>query len=391
MKVERKEITIGDLYDGFVDGGENGIVAYGERLSVRPPYQREFCYNQAQQEAVMRSVINHFPINVMYWMSNATDEDGNPLPPDKVTYELLDGQQRTLSICRFLDGVYAIDMDGKEVYAHNLTKEERRDLLSYRLDVYVCDGTDEERLKWFEVINTAGEKLTPQELRNATYAGPWVTDAKRIFSKTGCYAVNMGDRYIKGNSIRQEILERVLGWAADADGVTGKDKDDQIKKYMAKHQHDKNARELKKYFTEMMEWVEETFPDYHKEMKGLDWGRIYNTYHKRTYDADTLRRQVNDLYGDSDVTRKGGIFEFVLQGGRDGGGSEKLLSIRSFDETTKHACYKKQDGKCAICGKPFKYGEMHGDHIVPWSKGGHTTMDNCQMLCRDCNLKKSGE
>lgn len=383
MKVTKKQITIGDLYEGFVDEGEDGVLGYDERLNIRPPYQRELVYSPEQQQAVIHSVMHGFPINVMYWVKN-----NDPNSNDDAEYELLDGQQRTMSICRFVDGAYTIKRDGKPMGFYNLSKVEQQQILDYPLDIYVCDGTDRERLEWFEVINTAGEKLTPQELRNATYMGKWCSDAKRIFSKTNGYAVNLGGRYVKGVPIRQEIFEKVLKWAAEADGITGSDA---IEQYMAKHQHDEDANALKKYFTDVIEWVAKMFPDYESSMKGIDWGHLYNKYHGRTYNRDSIKKDVARLMGDPDVTKKSGIYEYVLAGGRDSG-LENLLSIRQFDDVVKRAKYEDQGHKCAICGKDIKrFKDARADHIIPWIDGGTTTLDNCQILCERCNIAKSSK
>lgn len=382
MKVERQQITIEELYENFEDEGENGILGYDERLNIRPPYQREFVYKPAQQEAVIRSIMNNFPIGIMYWVK--TEDNGE----NDVEFEILDGQQRTISICRFVDGAFTVDVDGKPMGFYNLSKNEQQQILEYTLDIYVCDGTDKERLAYFEVINTAGEKLSRQELRNATYSGKWVTAAKRIFSKSNGYAVGLGANYVKGDAIRQELLEKVLQWAADHDGITG---DNAIETYMAKHQHDEDAEALKKYYTDVIEWIEEVFPEYDRAMKGLDWGRLYNTYHKRAYESDSMKKEVHRLMADPDVTKKSGIYEYLLDGGKDGT-KEKLLSIRTFGDVEKRAKYEEQNHKCAICGKDIKtIKDARADHIAPWSKGGKTVLDNCQVLCEKCNLGKSSK
>lgn len=213
-------------------------------------------------------------------------------------------------------------------------------------------------------------------MRNAIYNGPWVNSAKRIFSKTGCYAYNLGGNYIKGDSIRQEIFETVLKWACHKENV------DTIESYMALHQYDENASELKNYFTLVIDWIEDIFPEYKSQMKGLQWGILYNKYHTRVYDSQIMRQRVNELLNDYEVTRYSGIFEYLL------GGDERLLSLRSFDEPTKREKYKIQGGICPMCGDSFEFDDMAGDHIVPWTHGGKTVIDNCQMLCKPCNLKK---
>lgn len=382
MKVERHQITIDELFEGFEDEGENGILGYDERLNIRPPYQREFCYNKEQQEAVIHSIMNGFPINVMYWVK-AEDNGEND-----AEYELLDGQQRTISICRFVDGAYTIQIDGKPMGFYNLTKDEQQKILDYTLDIYICDGSDKERLAWFEVINTAGEKLNKQELRNATYTGKWTTAAKRLFSKSNGYGVNLGGNYIKGDAIRQEILEKVLKWAADAEGFSG---DTMIEQYMAAHQHDEDANVLKQYFTDIIDWIEDLFPEYDKAMKGIDWGRLYNTYHSRSYDKEHMAREIQRLMGDPDVTKKNGVYEYLLSGGADGP-NEKLLSIRTFGDIIKRTKWEEQNHKCASCDKEIPtFNKGHADHIIPWKDGGKTVTENCQVLCEKCNLGKSSK
>ena len=376
MEIRLHEIAIKDLYDGYIDEGENGVFAYDEKLSVRPPYQRELVYPEKLQAAVVDSVMRNFPINVMYWMIAEKDAEGNP-----TKFELLDGQQRTLSICRYIDGDYPVKVNGSPKFYSNLGPEERRQINEYKLLVYFCEGTDEERLEWFKTINIAGLELTDQEIRNAVYTGPWITDAKKTFSKTRCYAFNIGSNYMTGDPIRQQYLETVLKWACDKDQV------ESIEKFMAIHQNDNDARNLKKYFTDVIEWIEEMFPDYRSYMKGLPWGIFYNKYHTRRYDKDALRTDTKRLMDDYEVQRKQNIYEYLLGGQKE----TKLLNLRAFDEPTKRAQYESQRGICPMCGRHFEYEEMHGDHKVAWTHGGKTIPENCQMLCSECNLKKSSQ
>ena len=376
MEIKLHAIPIRDLYDGYVDEGESGVFAFDEKLSVRPPYQRELVYPEKQQAAVINSVMKDYPINVMYWMIAEKDKDGNP-----VKFELLDGQQRTLSICRYIEGDFSVNVDGSPKFYTNLTPSQKKQINDYELMVYYCEGDDSERLEWFRTINIVGAPLTEQEIRNAVYVGPWIMDAKRTFSKTKCYAYNIGSNYMKGDPIRQDYLETVLKWACDKDGINS------IEGYMAIHQNDVNAKDLKKYFTDVIEWVEKTFLDYKANMKGLPWGILYNKYHTKKYDIAELRKDVKRLTDDYEVQKKANIYEFLLGGQKD----LKLLNLRTFDEPTKRAQYEAQGGMCPMCGRHFEYGEMHGDHKTPWSKGGKTQPDNCQMLCTECNLKKSAQ
>ena len=358
MKIEQKNIKIKDVFEGFVDNEEDGVLGYGGKLNIRPKYQREFVYDDKKRAAVIQTIKNGFPLNVMYWVKN---EDG--------TYEILDGQQRTISFCQYLNGDFSFE--GK--YAHNLTTDERAKIEDYDLLLYICEGNDREKLDWFKVVNIAGEKLTDQELLNADYTGPWLTDAKRHFSKTGCPAYGLAEKYMTGTPIRQEYLEKVLKWISD----------DNVQEYMATHQHDDNASELWQYFRTVISWVETTFPVYRKEMKGLDWGRLYNLYHEATYNAQDLEADIQQLMQDEDVTNKRGIYEYLLTW------DTKFLNIRAFPESMKREAYERQKGICAKCGEHFEMSEMEADHITPWKEGGKTCAENCQMLCRGCNRRKS--
>lgn len=362
MIITEEKIKVRDLVDGYVDDAENGVKGYDDRLDIRPKYQREFVYKDNQRDEVIRSVLRGLPLNVIYWAKTGEDE-----------YEVLDGQQRTISICEYVDGSFSLEGQ----YFMNLPEDEQDKILDYELFVYVCDGQPSEKLEWFKIINIAGEKLTDQELRNAVYAGSWLTDAKRYFSKTGSVVDGLAGDYLKGSSIRQEYLETALLWASNKDGI-------RIHEYMGKHQHEPTAQELWSYFRSVIEWVQSIFPKVRKEMKGLPWGVYYNAHKDRKdLDPKKLEAEIQKLMGDEDVTKKSGVYEYLLTG------KESSLSIRSFDRRDKRTAYEKQEHKCPSCGKEFEFEQMHGDHIVPWSKGGKTTSENCQMLCRDCNIKKA--
>ena len=364
MKVEEKKVTVREVAKNYFNDAEEGVVGYDGRLDIRPKYQREFVYDDVKRNEVIRSILKGLPLNVIYWARTGDD-----------TYEILDGQQRTISICEYIDGSFSVD----NKYFANLTDDIKEKILDYQLFVYVCDGTDSEKLEWFKIINIAGEKLTDQELRNAVYAGSWVTDAKRYFSKTGSAADGIAGDYLKGSSIRQEYLETALSWASNKDGIS-------IEEYMGIHQNDPTAVGLWSYFRSVVEWVESTFPVKRREMKGLPWGLYYNAHGERKdLDPKALEEKIQKLMGDEDVTRKAGIYEYLLTG------NERVLSIRSFDDRDKKWAYEQQGHKCAICGEEFDYKDMQGDHKIPWSKGGHSTEENLQMLCRDCNLKKSNK
>jgi len=368
MQITEKKITVGEVCSGYSNDAEEGVTGYNGMLDIRPKYQREFVYRDSQRDEVIRTVIKGLPLNVMYWCK-VKKEDGTE------GYEVLDGQQRTISLCEYVDGSFSVD----DKYFYNLPEDKKNDILNYELFVYVCDGTDSEKLDWFRIINIAGEQLTDQELRNAVYAGSWTADAKRYFSKTGCAAGTLAGDYLKGSSIRQEYLETAIYWAASLEGKT-------IEKYMAEHQNDPSAIQLWNYFRSVIDWVQAIFPKTRKEMKGLPWGLFFNEHGKRTdLDPKELEVKIQKLLGDEDVTKKSGIYEYLLTG------DERKLSIRAFDRRDALAAYERQDHKCPLCEEIFEFEEMQADHIKAWSKGGHTTPDNCQMLCRDCNLKKSNQ
>ncbi len=366
MEIKLTGISIRDLFDGYENNDEQGVCAYGGKLDIRPPYQREFIYNPEQQKSVIRTVIKGFPLNVMYW---ATRDDG--------TYEVIDGQQRTMSICEYLEGNFSVVFDGEKdpKTFHNLTADKQKAILDYELTVYQCSGSDSEKLDWFRTINIAGEKLTEQELRNAVYKGPFVTEAKKKFSKTGCLAYKIGNKYLGGSCIRQDYLETALSWINHGD-VSG---------YMSTHQNDKNADPLWLYFKEVIDWTTTKFTKYRKEMKSVQWGELYNAHKGDTLDAEELETRIAKLMADSDVQKKSGIYAYVLDG------DEKHLGIRIFDDNTRREVYERQNGICTICGKHFEIEQMEADHITPWKDGGRTIAENCQMLCRECNRRKSSK
>ena len=362
MKITLHELTVREVAENFIDNAEEGVVGYNGKLNIRPKYQREFIYDEERRDAVIDTILKGFPLNVMYWAKN---EDG--------TFEVLDGQQRTISFCRFVSRDYSCVINGRPTYLHGLTETERNQILDYKLMIYFCEGNDKEKLDWFKVINIAGLKLSNQELRNAVYTGTWLTDAKRYFSKTSCPAAGLSKDYVTGIPNRQEILEKAIDWISKGD----------IEKYMADHQHDPNANELWTYFRNIIEWVKLTFPEYRKEMKGIEWGGLYDKFNGKVFDAAKLEQEIQALMMDDDVTSKKGIYEYVLTR------NEKHLNIRSFTDGQKRAAFERQKGICAKCKKPFALSAMEADHITPWSKGGKTNPDNCQMLCQDCNRRKS--
>ena len=296
----------------------------------------------------------------MYW---AVREDG--------TFEIIDGQQRTISICQYVHGEFS----NNNLSFHNLQKDKQELILNYKLMVYLCTGTETDKLKWFETINIAGEKLTKQELRNAVYSGSWVIDAKRYFSKSGCVAHSKAGDYLDGSAIRQDYLETAIKWISEG----------KIEEYMSKNQHLPNAGALWRYFESVISWVEATFTTKRKLMKGIEWGPLYNKFKDEIYDAKKIESEIAQLIADEDVESKKGIYEYILT--RD----QKHLSIRTFSDSIKQNIFEKQGGVCVKCQKTFTIGQMQADHVVPWSKGGKTTVENCQMLCQQCNGRKSNK
>lgn len=366
MKIELHQISIREVAKNYADNAEDGVVGYDGRLNIRPKYQREFVYKDKQRNEVIESVKKEFPLNVMYWVKNGED-----------SYEVLDGQQRTLSICQYINGDFSID----NKYFHNLEEDKQEQINDYELMVYICEGTDSEKLEWFKIINIAGEKLTEQELRNAVYTGEWLTDAKKYFSKTSCVAYNIGSDYLKGSTIRQEYLEKALYWIAESKGIC-------IEEYMAQMQHKSNANEVWLYFNNVITWVKTVFRTYRKEMKGLEWGLLYNKYKDNEYDSNQLEEKVKELMMDEEIQKRAGIYEYLLSN------DEKHLNLRAFPQSMKRKAYEQQNKKCANASCPsgdkeFDIDEMEGDHITPWSAGGKTVQENCQMLCKDCNRRKS--
>ena len=372
MNIEPRKIKIRDVFQNYADNGDDGVFAYGGRLAIRPAYQREFVYNLEQAEAVIQTVLKGYPLNVMYWVKTGED-----------CYEVLDGQQRTLSVMQYLKHQFPITLDGKKFYWDALPDDKYNRIMDYEFMIYVCEGAESEKLEWFRVVNIAGEKLTEQELRNSVYTGAWLSDAKLHFSKRNCAAKKLSDKYIIGDPNRQELLEKALKGICEFQQI----KD--ITEYMAQHKSDPDADELWQYFQDVIHWTEKIFPQYYRDMKGLDWCHLYNRYHENYYNSAIMAAEVKRLHEDTfEVQKPKGIYEFLLCRDTDPYAG-RLLNLRVFEEKDKQAAYSRQNGICPVCGQHFEYDEMEGDHILPWSKGGKTTGENCQMLCKPCNSKKS--
>jgi len=357
MKVELKSVRVKELVDSYQDDNEGGVFGYGGKLDIRPPFQREFIYKDKERGAVIDSILKGFPLNVMYWSDR---EDG--------TFEIIDGQQRTISIAQYVEG----DFSFNDRYFHNLPSDEAKLILDYELMVYVCTGTDSEKLEWFKTINIAGQELTNQELRNAVYSGPWVSDAKRYFSRTGGPAYRIGNGYLGGTAIRQDYLETAIKWISGGE----------VEDYMARHQHDDSAEPLWAHFKRVIGWVESCFETRPTLMRSVDWGSLYEEHRDKRVDRQAVEEETKRLIEDEDVQKQSGIYAYILT--RD----ERHLNIRAFTNTMRRRTYEKQDGRCAMCGDEFELSQMEADHITPWADGGKTVMENCQMLCKDDNRRK---
>lgn len=371
MNIELKNYTVREIFEGYVNNEEEGVFGFSGKLNIRPKYQREFIYKGNQLYEVIRTVLKGLPLNVMYWCKN---EDGS--------FEVMDGQQRTLALCEYIAGKFSVD----EKYFENLPSDIQNKILDYQLFIYVCEGTDSEKLDWFQIINIAGETLTNQELRNAVYSGPWITSAKKYFSKSNCPAKNMAGDYLSGEYDRQAILEKVLKWASSAEGKT-------INAYMSEHQFDETAEPLWEYFKEIFEWVESIFQVKRKKlMAGQDWGSFYNEYKGKEFNPEELESEIQRLleYGkEESLTSEKGIYPYLITG------QSKYLSVRAFSEADKQFVYDRQRGHCPMCTQAgdnavYQIEEMEADHIVPWHKGGKTVRGNCQMLCKHHNKVKNG-
>lgn len=379
MIITEMDLPIRDLIVAYNEDDTTGRVsAMGGRLDVRPEYQREFVYDEKQQSAVINTVMHQFPLNIMYFVRRPDD-----------TFEVLDGQQRIISICRYITNpaisakIPAATGGYNMVNFNNLDTAAKDAFLDYQLRIYICEGTDKEKLDWFQVINIAGEVLEQQEIRNALYHGPWLTSAKSAFSRRNCAAHRKYGKYMAGDYIRQKYLETVFSWKAEQEGFTGRDA---IVQFMQAHRDDPDANDLWNYYEDIFAWVQKIFgAGYDKSMKGVPWGFLYNAHKDDNLDPALIQAEAERLLADSEVQKKAGIYPYLLTG------EEKYLNIRQFDSDVALSVYHAQGGKCALCGQAKDFKDMHADHIQPWSKGGKTVPENCQMLCVECNLKKSNK
>lgn len=384
MKTTLKtDITVEQICEGFVYNELEGKGLFGlaGKLTIQPEYQRNYIYADGKRDvAVIDSVLKGYPIGLIYF-NKVSDDD----------LEILDGQQRITSLGRFVTGKFAIkDADGMQQYFSGLPKDKQDKILQTKLLIYECEGTESEIKEWFKTINIAGVPLSNQELLNAIYSGPFVTLAKEEFSNSQNARVEKWSAYISGSVNRQDYLERALDWVSKGD----------IDNYMSRHRQDTNINELKNYFNSVIDWVSSVFIDVESEMRGLEWGRLYETYHKKSYDPKKVSAEVHKLYADPYVKNRKGVFEFILGGMED----TKLLDVRVFDEATKKSVYATQTteakdkgvSNCPHCAighdsnkdKIWALNDMDADHVAAWSKGGATDVKNCQMLCKTHNRAK---
>jgi hypothetical protein len=380
----RTDLTVDDICDGFVynqlEG--KGLFGLGGKLTIQPEYQRNYIYAEGggkREQAVIHSLLKGYPLGLIYFNKVAADE-----------FEVLDGQQRITSIGRFVTNKFAV-MDGTNPQNFDsLPADQQKRIKDAKLLIYECEGTETEIKQWFETVNIAGVPLNEQELLNAIYSGPFVTKAKEEFSNSQNANIQKWSAYIKGSANRQDFLERALDWVSKGD----------IGSYMSAHRNDKNINELKAYFNAVIDWVSTVFTDVLPEMCGLEWGRMYETYHGKNYDPKKMSGGVQKLTADDYVTNRKGIFEYLLGGSID----KKLLAVRVFDEKTKRVAHNKQTqgaqakGKsnCPLCAvgenanksRIYRLDEMDADHVSAWSKGGESSAKNCQMLCITHNRAK---
>jgi hypothetical protein len=378
VKTELKHYTVEKVLEGFVYNELEGKGLFGlsGRLVIQPEYQRNYIYNDGKRDvAVIDSLLKGYPLGLIYF-----NVEGQ-------TLEILDGQQRITSIGRFITGKFAIKVDGREQTFTSLTRDQQRTILDTPLDIYECDGTEDEIKQWFQTINIVGVPLNKQELLNAIYSGPFVTAAKAEYSNSNNANMQKWSSYINGDPKRQEVLAVALDWVASAQGMS-------IDAHLAQHRHDAGINGLKTYFMSVIDWVGSVFtrpPD--KEMRGLEWGRLYELHHSNAYNAVQINADVDQLRGDPAVQSSKGIYEYLLGGKKQA----QLLSIRLFDDKTKRVAYERQtlkaksDGvsNCPVCAtgdnanktRIYKQNEMDADHVTAWSNGGATDLDNCEMLC----------
>lgn len=386
MKTTLKVYRVQELVQGFVYNELEGRGLFGlsGKLTIQPEYQRNYIYADGKKDvAVIDSLLKAYPLGLIYFNN-----------VDDAHFEVLDGQQRITSIGRFVTGKFAIrDQAGRDQVFSSLPADRQTLIMNSELLVYHCEGEESEIKEWFKTINIAGMPLNEQELLNAIYSGPFVSQAKAEFSNSGNPRIQKWSAYIKGTALRQDFLATALEWVAASQGKTKE-------QYMAAHRTDAGIGELKNYFTTVIDWVSATFLDVITEMRGLDWGRLYEDYHHKPYDPVKVSESVHRLYGDEYVKNQRGIFEYILAGEAD----PVLLDLRIFDEKTKKLVYARQSeeakaagvSNCPLCAlgpeanrsKLWELKDMDADHVSAWSKGGLTDISNCQILCKTHNRAK---
>lgn len=379
-------LTIEKICEGFVYNEYEGKGLFGlaGKLTIQPEYQRNYIYADGKRDvAVIQSILKGYPIGLIYFTKVAEDK-----------YEILDGQQRITSIGRFLTGKFPIlDENGMQQYFGGLAENLRRKILDTKLTIYECSGTEDEIKEWFRTINIVGIPLNAQELSNAIYSGPFVTLAKAEFSNSQNANIQKWAAYISGDVRRQDYLHTALAWVSKGN----------IDDYMSRHRYDTNITELKTYFNSVIDWASSVFCDVESEMRGLNWGELYERFHANAYNPNAVHTKLQELYADYYVKNKKGIFEYILGGCVD----TKLLEIRMFDDVTKQAVYKKQTASaeanhlsnCPLCAlgndnnkrRIYKIKEMDADHVSAWSRGGATDIRNCTMLCATHNRAKGNK
>lgn len=384
------DITIEQICKGFVYNELEGKGLFGlsGKLVIQPEYQRNYLYaKQKMEEAVIQSVLKGYPLGLLYF---------NKVGEDK--FEVLDGQQRITSLGRFLTGKFPLfDSDGLSHYFAAMPEDLRKKINGTPLTIYICEGEESEIKAWFKTINIVGIPLNHQEISNAVYSGPFVTKAKEEFSNSHNANIQKWSAYIKGDVLRQDYLRTALEW------VTKSTDNDVVDAYMSRHRHDTGITELQAYFTSVIDWISGTFMDVESEMRGLEWGRLFETYHNTPYDPVAVSEKVHELYADGAVKKRAGIFEYILGGCTD----PRLLEIRIFEDSTKKAKYAQQTDSAKKCGRSncplcavgmnsnstriWKYNEMDADHVTAWSKGGATDISNCEMLCKTHNRAKGNK
>lgn len=380
------EITIADICEGFVynELEGKGLFGLGGKLTIQPEYQRNYIYADGKKDvAVIESILKGYPLGLIYFNQVAEDQ-----------FEVLDGQQRITSFGRYVTNKFAVkDENGMEQYFGGLAKDKQEKILNTKLLIYTCEGEESEIKEWFKTINIAGVPLNNQELLNAVYSGPFVTLGKEEFSNSQNSNVMKWGAYISGSVNRQDFWERALEWVSKGD----------VGEYMSRHRFDDNINEVKTYFQSVIDWVSTVFTDVENEMRGLEWGRLYETYRKQPYNPKEVSEKVQALYADPYVKNRRGIFEFILGGSTD----TKLLDVRVFDEATKKSIYAQQTkqaenegvSNCPFCAighdanktRIYRLAEMDADHVSAWSKGGATDKTNCQMLCKSHNRAKGNK